>query len=331
MRRRRPFIDHVLRAYHRYTEDGGDRLSAAATYFAFLSFFPLVALAFSIAGFVVDAYPDVRQELTKQINSYLPGLADKLDIASIGNAKVGVGLIGLVGLLLAGLAWIDALRDAIRIMWHQDVEVGNVVIRRVKDIGVLAGLGLISFASIAVTSVATSVSGTFLHWIGLAGSTAATALTSILAVVVALALDVALFRCLFVWLPRITDHRRALAGALFGAIGVEVLKVLATALVGMTTRNPVYGTFAVIVGLLIWINIMMRWTLLVAAWTVTAPYSSDVPPSGTAVPAGADVPAGAAVPAGADVPAGEAADDGPPPVPTRSPGVGVPSSPPPRR
>ncbi|WP_239308630.1 YihY/virulence factor BrkB family protein [Frankia sp. Cj3] len=345
VRRHRPCVDHAVRAYGRYTADGGDRLSAAATYFAFLSFFPLVALAFSIAGFVVDAYPDVQREMTKQINNYLPGLADKLDIASIGNAKVGVGLLGLFGLLLAGLAWIDALRDAIRIMWHQPVDVGNVVTRRLKDIGVLAGLGLIGFVSIAVTSVATSVSGTFLSWIGLSGSTMAAVVTSLLAVAVALALDVALFLCLFLWLPLSTDRDRALRGALCGAIGVEGLKVLATWLVGMTTRNPVYGTFAVIVGLLIWINIMMRWTLLVAAWTVTAPYSSDVAPSGTAVAAGTDtagtdtagtdVPGGVAVPGtdapAGNVPGGEVDGAGPPSGSTPRAAAGLPLSSPPRR
>ncbi|WP_250292505.1 YihY/virulence factor BrkB family protein, partial [Frankia sp. CiP1_Cm_nod1] len=283
VRRGRPFVDHAIRGYHRYVEDGGDRLAAAATYFAFLSFFPLVALAFSITGFVVDAYPDVQQELVNQINSYLPGMADKLDIASIGNSKVGVGLIGLAGLLLAGLAWINALRDAIRIIWHQSVDVGNALVRRLRDLGVLVGLGLIVFASIAVTSVITSVSGTFLEGIGLSGSTAATVVTTLLALGIALALDVTIFLCLFLWLPSITDRRRVVRGAMLGAVGVESLKLLGTWLVGMTTGNPVYGTFAVIVGLLIWINIVLRWTLLVAAWTVTAPYDSDVVPSGTAV------------------------------------------------
>ncbi len=308
VRRRRPFVDHAVRGYHRYIEDGGDRLSAAATYFAFLSFFPLVALAFSITGFVVDAYPDVQQEMIKKINDYLPGMADKLDVTGIGNAKVGAGLIGLAGLLLAGLAWIDALRDAIRIIWHQSVDVGNVLARRAKDIGVLAGLGVIVFASIAVTSLATSVSGTFLEWIGLAGSTAAAVVTALLALGIALALDVAIFLCLFLWLPLITDRRRAMRGALLGAVGVEILKLLGTWLVGMTTRNPVYGTFAVIIGLLIWINIVMRWTLLVTAWTVTAPYASDILPSGTAeaVPSGT----GDAVPSGTAAPDGRPEDVG---------------------
>jgi membrane protein len=283
VRRRQPFVDHVVRAYGRYTNDGGDRLAASVTYFAFLSFFPLVALAFSITGFVVDAYPDLQDELTSKINDYLPGLADKLDVGSIGGAKVGVGLLGLLGLVLAGLAWIDAMRDAIRLMWHQNIDVGNVVTRRVKDLGVLAGLGLMLLASTVVTSLATSATGWFLDWVGLSGSTVAKWFTGALALALALAIDLIVFLYLFWRLAGTTImKRRVLRGALLGAVGVELLKIAGTWLIARTTTNPVYGTFAVIVGLLIWINIVMRWTLFVSAWTVTAPYSSDVLPSGTA-------------------------------------------------
>ncbi|WP_462188794.1 MULTISPECIES: YihY/virulence factor BrkB family protein [unclassified Frankia] len=282
VRRKRPFLDHLIRAYSRYTADGGDRLAASATYFAFLSFFPLVALAFAVTGFVVDAYPDVQESLTRQINDYLPGLADKLDVASIGNAKVGVGIIGLAGLLLAGLAWIDALRGAIRLVWHQDIDVGNIITRRLRDVTVLAGLGLTLLASLVVTSLSTSATGSFLSWIGLSGSTAAAWVTGLLALLVALAIDTAVFLYLFWRLPQQTDRVRTVRGAVLGAVGVEILKIVGTWLVGQTMSNPVYGTFAVIVGLLIWINIVMRWTLFVAAWTVTAPYNSDVFPSGSA-------------------------------------------------
>src|SRR3954470_24028844 len=142
IRKHRPFIDHTVRAWSRYQGDGGDRLAAAVTYFGFLSFFPLIALAFSVAGFVVDAYPDAQQKLTEQINAFLPGLADKLDVTTIGNAKVATGVVGLVGLLFAGLGWIDALREAIRTIWHHNVKAGNFVVKKLVDIGVLGGLGL---------------------------------------------------------------------------------------------------------------------------------------------------------------------------------------------
>src|SRR3954468_12605640 len=168
VRRKRPFLDHIVRAFSRYQADGGDRLAASVTYFGFLSFFPLVALAFSVAGFVVDAYPDAQQKLTEQINNFLPGLADKLDVASIGNAKVATGIVGIAGLLFAGLGWIDALREAVRAIWHHNVKAGNFVVKKAVDIGVLAGLGLTLTASVAVTGVSSAAMTWFLDQVGLA-------------------------------------------------------------------------------------------------------------------------------------------------------------------
>jgi membrane protein len=274
-----------VRAYARYQGDAGDRLAAGVTYFAFLAFFPLVALAFSIAGFVVDAYPDARDTVIRQINDYLPGLSDRLSIESIGNAKVGAGLVGLGGLLLAGLGWVDALRDALRTMWHHNVQAGNMVMRKVKDVGILAGLGLTLLASTAMSGVATSATRQFLELVNLDRSTPAKAVTLVLAIVVSTLVDVAVFVYLFTRLTRLHEPLdRVVRGAVLGAVGVEVLKIVGTLLVGRATGNPVYLTFGVIVGLLIWINMISRWTLFVAAWTVTAPYSGDVSPSGTAGP-----------------------------------------------
>src|SRR3954452_10943425 len=285
IRKHRPFIDHTVRAWSRYQGDGGDRLAAAVTYFGFLSFFPLIALAFSVAGFVVDAYPDAQQKLTEQINAFLPGLADKLDVTTIGNAKVATGVVGLVGLLFAGLGWIDALREAIRAIWHHNVKAGNFLVKKLVDIGVLAGLGLTLLASVLVTGVSSAAMTWFLDLVGLEDNSIARVGLRVVGLVLALLVDFAVFVYLFTRLPRLdTPLRRVFKGALLGAVGLEILKVVGSLLVSRTTNNPVYGAFAVVVGLLICINLVSRFMLFTAAWTVTAPYDTDVPPSGTASP-----------------------------------------------
>lgn len=281
-RRSVPLLDHTIRAYARYGADGGDRLAASTTYYVFLSFFPLVALLFAATGFIVDSYPDLKDDIVRQINGYLPGLADKLNISSLGTLKVGIGVLGLVGLLLAGLAFVSALRDAIRLMWHQDTGAGNLITRRLRDIRVLAGLGLLVVISLALTSLATSANGVLLRATGIADSSLASWSARGLGVLLALVADLLVFLYLFWRLPRRTSRRAVARAALLGAVGIEVFKLVGTWLVGKTTNNPMYGTFAVLVGLLIWINIVMRWTLFAAAWAVTAPGSSDVYPSGTA-------------------------------------------------
>jgi membrane protein len=288
-RQRAPWLDHLIRAWSRYQSDSGDRLAASVTYFGFLSFFPIIALAFSVAGFVVDAYPSARTDLIRQINNFLPGLSDKLNVTTIGDAKVASGIIGLLGLLLAGLGWIDALREAIRVMWHHNIQVGNFIKKKGLDVAILAGLGLTMIASVAVTGISSSAMGWFLQRIGLEGSLVANILLRIAGYVLALGVDVALFLFLLIRLPKVaTPFRQVLKGAVLGAFGFEILKTVGSLLVKGATHNPVYGIFAVVVGLLIWINYLSRFTLFVAAWTVTAPYDTDVRPSGTADPAMAE-------------------------------------------
>src|SRR3954454_6654443 len=74
VRRKRPFVDHLIRAYSRYKADTGDRLAAGVTFFGFLSFFPLLALAFSILGFVLHSHPEYIRDITDKISEYMPGL-----------------------------------------------------------------------------------------------------------------------------------------------------------------------------------------------------------------------------------------------------------------
>ncbi|MFC7590036.1 hypothetical protein ACFQYP_44900 [Nonomuraea antimicrobica] len=75
---RRPSLDHLLRAVQRYEVQSGDRLAGAVTYFAFLSFFPLVALSYAVLGFTVATSETTRHALQTAIEERLPGIAAQL-------------------------------------------------------------------------------------------------------------------------------------------------------------------------------------------------------------------------------------------------------------
>jgi membrane protein len=62
-RERRPLLDHLVRTVQHFGEVNGSALAAAVTYFAFLSFFPIIALAFAVVGFVSGAYPNAERDL----------------------------------------------------------------------------------------------------------------------------------------------------------------------------------------------------------------------------------------------------------------------------
>ncbi|MGB9376773.1 MAG: YihY/virulence factor BrkB family protein, partial [Mycobacteriales bacterium] len=291
LRQRWPWLDHAIRAYSRYNDDSGDRLAAALTYFGFLSIFPLLALAFSVLGYVLagDAIAQARFEGTLEAN--LPGLIGGnrgLDVNRIVAAKAQAGVLGLAGLLFAGLGWVDAVRDAIRTIWHQKAFTGNVVSKKFRDILILAGLGLALGVSIAVTAAVTAASSYVLRKFGLDESLPAKVVAQVLGVALALVTSTGLFLYLFTRLPRLhTPWRRVVRGAILAAALFECLKLVGSFYVQRTTSNPVYGTAAIAVGLLVWINLVSRIMLMCAAWTVTAPGDSDVSPSGTSSPAAA--------------------------------------------
>jgi membrane protein len=173
LRERSPRVDHVIRAYGHYTQARGNQLAGAVTYFGFLSFFPLLAVSFSVLGWVVVVYPDARAEVEQVLAENLPGLvgsgSGKIDIETIANAKAGVGLLGLAGLLYAGLGWLDALREAMRQVYGLDPAETNVVVRKLKDIVLLALLGTGALLTVATSSLATSATRQVLGLVDLDG------------------------------------------------------------------------------------------------------------------------------------------------------------------
>ncbi|MCW2901098.1 MAG: Membrane protein [Streptosporangiaceae bacterium] len=270
-RERSRWFDHLARAYERYQERRGDRLAAAVTYFGFLSFFPLVALAYALLGYLVGVSDEARSYLVDAVNSVLPGLADRLAVEQIAQAKATAGVIGLVGLLVAGLAWVEALRESLREIWGNDpTGGGNLLVRKLWDAGVLVLLGLILILSVAVSTVTASATHGMLDIFGLDRTPGLGTLLRLLALGIGILFNTLIFLVLLTRLSGTrAPWRRVLRGALFGAIGFEVLKLIATFLIGHTMRNPVYASFAVVAGLLVWMNLVSRFALFTAAWTAT--------------------------------------------------------------
>ena len=57
LRKRRPVVDHLFRTAEHYSAVKGSLQAGAVTYFAFLSFFPILALAFAVSGALVAVAP----------------------------------------------------------------------------------------------------------------------------------------------------------------------------------------------------------------------------------------------------------------------------------
>ena len=263
-------VDHLGRAYVRYRDQRGDRLAAALSFYGFLSFFPLVALAFAITGYAVAISPHAREAVAKAIDQIVPELAQRLPVNEIASAKAGASVFALVGLAWSGLGWIGVWRESLRTIWQGAGDDGNMVVNRVRDLGVLCLLGLALLASVVLSSAVSSSTHAVLGWVGLADVPGAGTVLRLAALSVAVVADGLIFLILFTTLAGTkASWRQLLRGCLFGAVGFEVLKLGGALLVGHTMHNPVYASFAVIVGLLVWINLSSRFILFTAAWTAT--------------------------------------------------------------
>ncbi|WP_090763181.1 YihY/virulence factor BrkB family protein [Nonomuraea maritima] len=274
------WVDHLIRAVRRYQLQSGDRLAGAVTYFAFLSFFPLLALSYAVLGFVVATSETTREALGQAVEERLPGLAGQLNLDGIAEAKATAGIIGLLGLLYAGLGAMDALRGALREMAMDTSPPPGFLTGKLRDLASIAVLGITLIASVLVAGVATTATDRVMDFLFGSGSSLTAFGLRAAGVAASAAADWLLFVILLAWVGRLAQPFRVLAkGALLGAVGFGVLKQVATLLLGHTLGNPVYGTFAVIVGLLLWINFSARLVLYVAAWTATAGFSPPPSPS----------------------------------------------------
>ncbi|MFG2818929.1 YihY/virulence factor BrkB family protein [Kitasatospora sp. NPDC048365] len=262
------------RTYEHFTAVKANRLAGAVTFFGFLALFPLLTVALAIA---VATLSDHRvQELQDKISEQLPGLSDALDLDSLVANATTVGLVSGVILLLSGLGWVDTMRGSIRDVWRLPAESGNPVLLKARDCVVLLGLGAVCLLSLGASAAATTLARRLADAIGLDGGAGRWALTAI-GFLIAVGADLLLFAYLLGPFPLITDQlatgrsrRDLLQGALIGAVGFELLKVLLSSYLGSVAGRSLYGAFGVPVALLLWMNFVTRLLMYCAAWTALA-------------------------------------------------------------
>src|SRR4051795_9406198 len=144
LRGRSRLFDHVVAMAEHYSKVEGSLLAGAVTYFGFLSFFPLLALGFSVVGYISGAYPDARDHLVTAIEEIFPnivtenGAGNTISLDEIEGAKTAEGIIGLVPLLYAGLGWLSGLRNALEAAFQVPKRIQpNFVVGKLIDLGAL--------------------------------------------------------------------------------------------------------------------------------------------------------------------------------------------------
>lgn len=265
------WFDRLVRAGNRYVSNQGYQAAASITYFTVLSMVPLLLVALSVTGFVLASHPGALDALRTQIAGALPAsLNHTVDglVNGLVDGRTRIGVIGLGVALYSGWNWMNALRDALTAMWDRERPPMRLVPMVLKDILALLGLVGALLVSFGLTAVGGWLGSLLLRLVGLSDTGA----VHVVLVVLSLALAVAANWLVFIWvlakLPREpVEARSAIRGALAAAIGFELLKWLGNVYLEAIGRSPLGVTFGWLVGLLMFIYLVARMLLLVAAWT----------------------------------------------------------------
>ncbi|MDG3016510.1 inner membrane protein YhjD [Speluncibacter jeojiensis] len=286
-----PWLDHLICAAQRYQSQRGDYYAAGITYFSVLALFPLLMVAFAVAGFVLNGHVDLLDEVRRNVTKNVPGsMGQSINelIDSAIDSRTTVGVIGLVAGLYAGLGWMGNLRAALTAQWEQQRKSPGFLRTKVSDLGALAGLGVALLISLGVSALGSgTIARRVLHEIGLANAPGVGVGLTVLSVVVAVAASWALFTWVIARLPREpVAFRSAVRAAFAAAVVFEILKRLGAFYLEKVLSGPAGVAFGPILGLMVFAYLTARIVLLCTAWAATSAESmrmAVVPPPPPAV------------------------------------------------
>jgi YihY family inner membrane protein len=248
--RRRPPLAFPLAVAKKFSDDEGGSMVSLIAYRAFFSLFPLLLLLTTILGYLLADDPGLRHDVVDSTLSQFPVIGDQLK----GNELKGSGValaIGIVGSLWAGLAVVLETELTFERVWGVPrIERRGFLATRLRAIALLMALGGLSVLSTIASGLAAGGSDTL-------GPLPGTAIS--------LALNLVLFGAVFHLLtPPVAGFRALLPGAAIAAAGWELLQVIGGYYVSHQVKNatPVYGTFALVIGLLAWIHLGALFTVL---------------------------------------------------------------------
>lgn len=252
---RTPGLAFVAAVIRKRSDDRAGQLAALIAYYAFISLFPLLLVFVTILGFVLQGDPALQREILKGTLGQFPIISTELEETFAGS---GTALgIGLVLTLLAGFGVTNVSQVAFNRIWHVPfTERPNFLVRRLRGLWLLLVLGALTILS--------TVAGGF---VGASNHASAGAGALIAGVLVSLVANLALFMSAFNLLTAAElSWRQLLPGAVLAAVLWTLLQYFGGLYISheLKRNGPLYGSFALVLGLLAWLYLGAQLTLIAA-------------------------------------------------------------------
>ncbi len=250
-----PWLAFPFAVFKKFGDDQAGALAALVAYYGFFSMFPLLLLFVSVLGLVLGGSPGLQHQFLHSALSEFPVIGPEIGAHARPHGLTGSWLtaaVGAAGALWAGLGVAQAAQHAMNVVWDiPRSEWPNFIFRRVRAAIMLVILGFIFVLS------------TFAS--GISGAVALpSALLRVTAVAISLLLNVILFALAFqVLTARDLKWRHVMPGAVSSAVAWTILQVAGGYYLTHEVRSAgnVYGTFALVIGLLVWISLGGQVTL----------------------------------------------------------------------
>jgi YihY family inner membrane protein len=249
-----PPLGRALEVQQRYGELRGNNVAASVAFQAFVSLFPLLLVIVGVLGLVArHGDVDVAGKIIGNLG--LNGDAAETIKNAVNTAKdtgAVAGPLGLVGLLWSGLGLVAALQYALNQAWQVEE-------RGIKD----KAVGMAWLLGAVVLFIGASAVTTVVNWLpGFAAPAG---------ILVGLAVNFVLWLWTMKVLPnRELPWRAFVPGAIFGAVGMEVLKVVGAIYVprAVAHSSELYGTLGVVFAVLAWLLFFGRLVVYAAVTNV---------------------------------------------------------------
>ena len=254
IRDRFPWTATPLAVHQRVGDVGGGPLASSIALAGFLSIFPLLLVGVAVLGFVSHGSSDFPAEVVEELGLTGRAAEQVLDVLHTAEeSRRTASLIGLAGLLWAGLGVVGTLEQALDATWQVKGRPGWKA--KLVDLAWLVGAGLLFLASMALGPAAASLPGP------------AVVPTVLLGLVVDTLLLVWMFRTLTAVSVPWSAH---LPGAMLGAVGLEVLKVAGGVYVprAVASASALYGSLGIVFAVLAWLALSARLIVYASAYNV---------------------------------------------------------------